>query len=274
MYTVAIVDDIASEGAELARLLSETPQANQLTVVPFCRADELLQRVEAGWRPDLLFMDIRLAQDAGAVVSPSAGFADGKTPAPAAALAPAVPEFTAASPFAAPTGIDVVARLHELGLTAPVVYMSGYDSCHTAVYRTNHACYLRKPFVPAEVAEALSYAISAHERWAASPLRLRVGSSERVLQPNDIYYLESRLRRLCVHTEHEELETYSKLGDVLAALPAQFTRCHQSFAVNLDHVAELTPETLVLTNGSTVPVSRRWRPQVRAALFAHIRAGR
>lgn len=246
MYTVAIVDDIASEGAELARLLSETPQASQLTVVAFCRADELVQRVEGGWRPDLLFMDIRLVQGAPASAAPSG----------------------------IESGIDVVARLHELGLTAPVVYMSGYDSCHTAVYRTNHVCYLRKPFVPDEVAEALNYAIGAHERWAASPLRLHVGSSERVLHPNDIYYLESRLRRLCVHTEHEELETYGKLGDVLAALPAQFTRCHQSFAVNLDHVAELTSEALVLTNGSTVPVSRRWRPQVRDALFAHIRAGR
>lgn len=272
MYIVAVVDDIASEGTELTRMLVETPYAEQLDVVLFSSADDLMQRVAAGWRPDLLFMDIRLIECPVRTVAAGPGPREqqGVGDEPPAQAAEAAETAEAAER----TGIDVVARLHELGLTAPVVYMSGYSSCHTAVYRTSHVCYLQKPFGRAEVAEALRYAIEARERWAASPVRLRVGTSERVLQPGEIFYLESRLRRLCVHTEHEEFETYGKLGDLLRSLPAQFVRCHQSFAVNLDHVEELTAEELRLTNGSSVPVSRRWRQQVRESLFAHIRAGR
>lgn len=244
MYTVAVVDDVPVEGDELARLLRETPRSDELDVVTFSDAASLVRRMGSGWRPDILFMDIRLS--------------DGSEPAPGTGQ----------------TGIDAVACLREHGLSAPVVYVSGYDSCHTAVYRTGHVCYLRKPFGADEVAEALGYAVEARERWAASPVRLRVAGSERVLRPAEIFYLESRLRRLVVHAEREDLETYGKLGDLLESLPSHFVRCHQSFAVNLDHVEELSAASIRLANGCEVPVSRRWRPQVREALFAHIRSGR
>ena len=55
--------------------------------------------------------------------------------------------------------------------------------------------------------------------------------------------------------------------------PAQFVRVHRSAVVRIDRVRELRADasgdlTVVLTNGTLVPVSRRQRARVRAILTA------
>ena len=157
-------------------------------------------------------------------------------------------------------------------MTKQVIYVSGYDSFHTQVYRTPHAAYLAKPFTPQDVACAVNLALSAQERSAERPLVLRVKGAERVVRPAEIIYLESSLHLVRVHTARETVEAYTKLGDLLRQLPARFVRTHQSFAVNLDAVSALDAAAVTLNTGETVPVSRRMRAGVREALFAHIRS--
>ena len=98
--------------------------------------------------------------------------------------------------------------------------------------------------------------------------------ADQVVEPAEIRYLESRLHVVRVHAARGVLEVYGKLSDLLDALPARFVRCHQSFAVNLDAVTSLDASSITLVSGEQVPVSRRMRAEVRAALFAHLRARR
>lgn len=237
MYTTAIIDDVPADAEELCDLLRACPRGVELAIELYASAEDFEAAAAQGALPDVVFMDIRL--DA----------ADGRT------------------------GIDMVERLLA-GSGAQVVYVSAYDACHTQVYRTQHACYLQKPFRRQDVAEALGLVLARVGADAERPLRLRANGAERVVRPRDIRYVESDLRRVRVHLRDGVLESYGKLSDLERVLPRRFVRCHQSFLVNLDYVESLETSDVRLTGGETVPVSRRHRVEVREALFAHIRAGR
>lgn len=253
MYAAAIVDDIPADAEALARLVaasrpsdaptaaSEPLQGAFFEVRCFASADELARQLDEAYAPDIVFIDIVL---------------DPATAGPAA------------------DGIEAVDRLLARSPRTQVIYVSGYDAFHTQVYRTPHAAYLRKPFCAEDVAYALDLALAARARTAEEPLCLKVKGADQVVEPAEIRYLESRLHVVRVHAARGVLEVYGKLSDLLDALPARFVRCHQSFAVNLDAVTSLDASSITLVSGEQVPVSRRMRAEVRAALFAHLRARR
>ncbi|HIU05052.1 MAG TPA: response regulator transcription factor [Candidatus Coprousia avicola] len=252
MYRVAIVDDQAEDAEALAQALERCRPATAgpgpvWEISRFPTASALAARLDTGYEPDLAFVDIVL------------------DPAAPASGTPDAPQ---------PAGIDAVAQLFAPGAQTQVIYVSGYDSFHTQVYRTPHAAYLAKPFTASDVSCAVDLALAARQRAVETPLTLRVRGAERVIRPAEILYLESNLHLVRIHTATETIEAYIKLGDLLRQLPAHFVRTHQSFAVNLDAVSALDATSITLATGDAVPVSRRMRAAVRDALFAHIREAR
>lgn len=235
MYLIAIVDDQMEDAQRLADLLSAQIEAE---VRLYDSAQTLEEAVSCGAFPDVIFMDICLSDESDDS-----------------------------------TGIDAVARLERLGFFGAVVYMSGYDSYHTSVYRTRHIGYLRKPFTERDVAETWQRVERHVARTLQMPLCLHVGGEDHVIHPFDIWFIESDLRRVRIHMRSDILEMYGKLGDVLNRLSDEFVRCHQSFAVNLRYVEHLGATDVELVDGRCVPVSRRRRQEVRDALFAYIRSG-
>lgn len=248
MFQIAIVDDRAEDAEALACMVRACRRSSEVCatgegISTFAAVDALSARMDGGYAPDIVFVDIVLDPDAAQ---------DGP----------------------APTGIDAVERLFGTGSAAQIVYVSGYDEFHTKVYRTRHAAYLSKPFSEEDVSLALDLALAARESALEKPLTLRVKGVERVVRPSDILYLESSLHALRVHTARGVVETYGKLVDALSQLPRRFVRTHQSFAVNLDAVRSLESTAVTLVSGESIPVSRRMRASVREALFEHIRAER
>lgn len=234
---IAIVDDSREDAQILADMLSRVPETAHVEV-RMVQASALGYLVRAGDIPEILFIDIQLGEGDDAR-----------------------------------SGIELVERLQGDAPMMAVVYMSGYDRYHTRVYRTEHAAYLRKPFEQEDVAEAVRLVQAARSRVTDRPLLIRVHGKEVVIAPRDISHIESHLRMVRVHAGEETVEAYGKLSDLESRLPPHFVRSHQSFLVNLDYVADLGTSEVHLTTGDTLPVSRRCRPALKEALFAHIRGG-
>lgn len=170
-------------------------------------------------------------------------------------------------------GIELVSRLVPLGSHTQVVFVSRYDEYHTAVYRAPHAAFLKKPFRAADVETALDLALAASLRESPRPIVFRTRGARRIVNPANIAFLESDLRIVRVHLlRGETFEFYGKLTSLLEELPPFFKRCHQSFVINLSCVGELGTSEARLTDGASVPVSRRYRTDVREALFQYIRS--
>lgn len=110
MFQIAIVDDRAEDAEALARMVRACRRSSEACatgegISTFATVDALSARMDGGYAPDIVFVDMVLDPDAAQ---------DGP----------------------APTGIDAVERLFGTGSAAQIVYVSGYDEFHTKVYRT------------------------------------------------------------------------------------------------------------------------------------------
>lgn len=232
-FSILIVDDVEAEARELASLLDRAPAAAGVKVDMLFSAASLESHLRDNPTPDVLFLDISLGEE---------------------------------------NGVELTRRL-GLAASTQVVYVSGFDEFLTRTYDTPHASFIKKPFCQENVSLALEQALRRARSVGQVPLVLRHDHVTDIVRPEDILYAESDRRNVVVHTNSAEHRTYAKLSDILGQLPDNFVRCHQSYVVNLDYVARLGAETVTLSSGKSIPVSRRWRPSVREALFGRIREG-
>lgn len=227
-----VIDDVEAEARSLASMLKASQNADISEVALFSSAVNLIESLRSGQPYDILFVDVKL-KDAD--------------------------------------GVDLAARLTEAGFASQVVFVSGYDTYHTRVYRTHHTAYLKKPYRQNDVDEALRLVNLTYTAQGETPLTIRHKGVVDVVQLRDISYIESSLRMLKIYTKDAEYEMYGKISDLTTQLPERFVRCHQSFILNLDAVESLDATEAHLVDGHSIPVSRRMRTQVRKALLNHIR---
>jgi len=83
----------------------------------------------------------------------------------------------------------------------------------------------------------------------------------------EILYFESSLRRVTIHTKNNKNKNtdifYGKLDDIEKSSP-MFARIHKSFLVNKRHIRSLSADTVILSNGETLPVSRKYSADLGA----------
>jgi DNA-binding LytR/AlgR family response regulator len=171
------------------------------------------------------------------------------------------------------SGIDIVQRYFPPASGTQIIYMSGYLSQATEVYRTDHVYFLLKPIDPHKLRDALGKAYASLA--VASPCMLHIVSDhrDRLVNPNTIRYLESNLHKVSVHCGPVVYDIYAKLDDIQEQLSCDFSRCHRSYLVNLAFVSRLDEHELYLHDGTTLPVSRRRAREVQRDLLMFLSKG-
>ena len=95
------------------------------------------------------------------------------------------------------------------------------------------------------------------------------------LQPTDVITVESGGNYVYFHTEERVLSMRGTMAEVEASLSQyEFLRVHRSYIVNLAHRLALQKNAaesteLVMKNGKLVPVSKKYRPALIAAMEQH-----
>jgi two-component system LytT family response regulator len=177
-------------------------------------------------------------------------------------------------------GFDV---LEMLGRDVPpaVVFVTAYDQYALRAFEAGALDYLLKPFDDARFERALRRAeekidrIERH-RPASRSERLTVKSGGQILflQPGDVDWIEAADYYACLHVgarTHLLRRSMSELEQDLD--PKVFCRVHRSAIVNLARVRAVRlnrdgEHELLLDNGTTVPVSRRYRKRLQSAVAA------
>ena len=76
-----------------------------------------------------------------------------------------------------------------------------------------------------------------------------------------------------IHTRDRIIDTYAKLDEFHSLLPEYFIRAHKSYIVNLYDTSKLSENSLTLSDGTVIPVSRSRKKQVKEAFFKHLMPG-
>lgn len=89
------------------------------------------------------------------------------------------------------------------------------------------------------------------------------------LRPAYIDYLETSGMHTYIHTQNDIRESTERLTAIDKRYPGLFLRCHESYLVNPDRVAEITRFHLTLINGTTLPIPEKKYTTVKKRL-SHI----
>ena len=250
MIRTVVVDD---EGPARRRIRQLLEPEDDVVVLAECadgpEAVEVIRREE----PDVVFLDVRM------------------------------PEMS---------GFEVLHRVGP-GRVPAVVFVTGYDEHALEAFESRALDYLVKPFTRSRFGETMTRVrnilgdtaqresllrdlreLVATEREAAEGSRLTVRAGDRhvLLRPDEVVRLEAAGNRVRIHTDQGQHLKRSTLKGLLEELDSQtFMRVHNSHAVNLDRIREIRSTAhgdfqLLLDEGSRVPVSRSYSPDLRRRL--------
>ncbi len=86
----------------------------------------------------------------------------------------------------------------------------------------------------------------------------------------DIIYVESSSRKIIIHTAACDYTVYSKLDEIESNFNNNFLRIHKSYLVNMNAIKEYQYDSVLLTNGIRLNISKVNRNKVRDYLLESI----
>lgn len=233
MLQIAICDDIPAHSAHLLSLLEGEADAPYETAV-FSAPQALLDAVAKSERRfDLFFLDIELGEE---------------------------------------SGIALAKRINALLPSAQIVFVTSNILHAVQIDEANHIYFLVKPLEREKLRMALQRAIrvlrAQRDKRLSIPLR---GGGDAIVSSGNILYCERVLRLTSVFCTDGTLYTPLGLGALEADLPPiLFARPHNSYLVNLMHVARTDWLNVYLDNGTVLSVSNQRRAGFRDALATFV----
>ncbi len=167
-------------------------------------------------------------------------------------------------------GITLGENLNLILPDCSVIYLTAYLQYAPEVYTTRHTYYIMKQDAAQRLGPAIRKALDEQSRDDTLCFRTREGL--RFARCREILYLERVLHKTRLQLQHEDCLTTATPAELLGRGGDRFLRCHQSYWVNLDYIQFLRSDSLVLTDGTSLPVSRTYRKALRAQLFAQLSA--
>lgn len=168
------------------------------------------------------------------------------------------------------SGLETARQLRKSGCQAKIIFLTAYKQYVFQAFDVDASHYLIKPVKEEKLESVLNHVISQTSQKKQC-LSLQSGSALVRLPYEDLLYLEVRDRKVSVHTRDNSVDFYGKLEALEKQLPDSFFRCHRSFIVNMEYVMSFNKTDLFLSNGHSIPVSKRKYPAFSKAFMDFVR---
>jgi two-component system, LytTR family, response regulator len=151
------------------------------------------------------------------------------------------------------------------------IFTTAYSEFAVESYEKNAVDYLLKPitfdrFIKAvQKGEQLLRGQSNSTSLVEQPLFLKTGKTIVQLQYNDVWFVEGLKDYVLFHTRQGKHVVYKRMKELEETLPPQFSRVHNSYIINRDHIQRIE-ENHIWINDSRIPVSEKYR----AAFFEKV----
>ena len=155
-------------------------------------------------------------------------------------------------------GIKFSKQINVFSPHTIIIYMTSYEDYVSDVYDTEHIYFILKKNYQKYLPHALSLANEALNKQRRASLKIFWNKEEYNILQKDIFYMERKLRTTFIVTPTHIYPTSEKLEDLLKRLGETFAMSHRSFIVNLKMVQEITKDSALLVNGTSIPISRSY----------------
>ena len=162
-------------------------------------------------------------------------------------------------------GLDaarIIRRRQELQnkFRSVIIFITGYSEYMQSAFDVHAFHYLIKPIDEVKFLQVLRRAlneIKAVKSQSERCLLIKVDDTRQKIFLRDILFIESRNKKVVIHTPDKIYETYGKINELEIALGNYFYRCHRCYLVNLEKISAYNQDTIYLTNGEQIMIAQK-----------------
>ncbi|WP_195270501.1 LytTR family DNA-binding domain-containing protein [Eubacterium sp. 1001713B170207_170306_E7] len=167
-------------------------------------------------------------------------------------------------------GLALARGLREQDIRCSIIYITAYRDYVFDCFDTQPLWYLMKPLDYDKFTEIL---LSDYRRsYADTRLVLKIDGRKVPLSFHDIYALEAAQHRTRIWLHEGYRNWNGALSTLKQQLPSSgFCHSHNSYIINLSHVKEIQRTDVLMDNGKTFPVSRRYYNQTFEKYFTFLK---
>lgn len=243
MLNIAICDDTKEDIAGLTELIADYMTLHpelDIKTEAFSSPDELLFEIDGSTRYDLYILDI---------------------------LMPNI------------SGIDAGKKIRETDADAAIVFTTTSADYALDAYSLYAFQYILKPIAKNDFFGMMDHFLISHKKAAAVSFPVKTSEGTVNVHLNTISHIECRghtavfllADKSSVTSNHIRIAFTEYIAPLLA--DGRFVITHKSYAANMDLVARLSSQALTMSNGMTVPVSRKNYPAVKQKYLDYVSAG-
>lgn len=155
-------------------------------------------------------------------------------------------------------GIEIARILRAARYPAGIIFITASTDFVFDGYDVQATQYLLKPVDAQKLAAAIL--LDYNNRFAPVTLLMKKGAATKALPVADIFYIESKNKKVHIHLNDAHgdnpFKYNGKLSEVAPRLPEEFCTCHKSYIVNLRHATAVHRYYFILDSGQMVPVSK------------------
>ena len=167
-------------------------------------------------------------------------------------------------------GIDIAKELRQKGFRGIILLITSAEEFVFRGYEAEAFRYLIKPLKKDEFFNALH---AAYEKLQTqmNMIEISFNGEKNYINTDHIIYIESLSQVRLVHTKYSTYETKENIASLSNRLPQnQFAAPHKSFLINLEHIKKSTASQIVLSNNTTLKISRGYHDEFIRAFHRYI----
>ena len=175
-------------------------------------------------------------------------------------------------------GIEAARTLRQRNADAVLVFITGIKEYVFEAFDVSAFHYLLKPIAEQKFMEVLGRAAgeAGKRKWQKErQIFIRAKNQGYTLNLNSILYIESRGKKVEIHTTDMEdiIESYATMDELEGQLGDGFYRCHRGYLVNMAHIARYDSDSIFLSSGEKVYLTRKKHNEFVKAYMWYLQNG-
>lgn len=173
-------------------------------------------------------------------------------------------------------GIDTAKELRQKFEDLVLIFITGRKEYVFEAFDVSAFHYLVKPFEEQKfftVYERAVLEVEKQRKRKTEPIFIKTRNRNITLEQKNILYIESRAKKVEIHTNTEVVEAYGAMHELQKQLSDSFYRCHRGYLVNMAFVSEYSNDSIILNNGEAVILAKEKYSEFVKAYMRYLKNG-
>jgi len=171
-------------------------------------------------------------------------------------------------------GMDTARALRKTQPEAVLIFVTGSKEYVFEAFDVSAFHYLLKPLEETKFKEVLARALLESQRCKTGRQeRLFIRTKNLTIDQKDILYIESRGKKVDIHTLKETFSIYGAMNELETQLSKSFYRCHRGYLVNMAYITEYGADSITLTGGARVYLTKKKHGEFVKAYMWYLQNG-